>query len=160
MQCIECSSVTTLKPIATEAALMALREREGVFVTYADRATRLLALTEKVMPLGFDSRHTVYYRRYVCHRLGGLKPSRFSVGVCDPFEEFLTPVWIRCHHATIFFAQIRDRLSAAGPALRIVESDSNVRIPLDVPLGAEAKTVVDSLVDQTERVIAVARSAP
>ncbi len=139
-----------IEPIATEADVLAWRERENVFIAYIDRATRRLARSARVMPIGFDSRHPEYYRRYVCRPLGGPKRSCFSVGVRDPFVGFSTPVWFRFHHATPFFAEIRDRLRAAGPVLRIVESDGHVWIPLDVPLCAEANTVVDSLVEQAE----------
>lgn len=152
-----------IEPIATEADVLAWRERENVFIAYIDRATRRLARSARVMPIGFDSRHLEYYRRYVCRPLGGPKRSCFSVGVRDPFVGFSTPVWFRFHHATPFFAEIRDRLRAAGPVLRIVESDGHVWIPLDVPLCPEATTVVDSLVEKAEFALEIAseqRTAP
>ena len=62
-----------IDPIATEADVLTWRERENVFVSYIDHATRRLALTAKVVPIGFDSRHLAFYRRYDCRPLGGPK---------------------------------------------------------------------------------------
>lgn len=148
-----------IEPISSEDDLLAWREREGVFVKYADRATRRLAGAERLLPMGFERGPAQYFRRYVCRPLGGPRSSCFSVGVRDAFEGYVTPIWLRFHRRTTIFAEIRARLFAAEPALRLVESGGHVWIPLDVPLGAEAEAVIDSLVIQIERIVEVARAA-
>lgn len=144
-----------IEPLPSSEAVRAWRERENVFVNYADRATRVLTGADKLLPMTFAKKNRTYHR-YVCLPIGTQKPY-FSIEVRDPFAGYDTPVWMRFHKVTPMFSIIRDRLRASGAPNRLVESGGHVWVPLDVPLNADVGSVVASLVEQSEQVLKVVR---
>lgn len=144
-----------LEPLRSVSELLAWREREEVFVNLVDRVTRRLAQQSRVLPLGHEKDLNDYQRRYVCRPLGAEQPC-FSVGVRDPFAGHNTPIWMRFHRVTPKFSVIRERLVASGLSQKLIESGGHIWIQLDVPLDADGERLVDSLVEQAERVIEVA----
>ncbi|MBX5157611.1 hypothetical protein HJB89_10790 [Rhizobium sp. NZLR8] len=142
-----------IEPLRSVSDLLAWRERKQVFVNLVDRVSRHLAQQSRVLPMGKD--RDDYQRRYVCLPLGTEQPC-FSVGVRDPFAGYTTPIWLRFHRHTPKFSVIRERLVASGLSQRLTECDGHVWIHLDVPLNADGESLVDSLVEQAQRVIEVA----
>ncbi|WP_245503988.1 hypothetical protein [Rhizobium leguminosarum] len=143
-----------IEPLRSVSELFAWRERKEVFVNLVDRVTRRLAQQSRVLPMGKDGPDD-YQRRYVCLPLGADEPC-FSVGVRDPFPGYTTPIWLRFHRLTPKFSVIRERLVASGFAQRLTECGGHIWIHLDVPLNADGESLVDSLVEQAQRVIEVA----
>lgn len=142
-----------IEPLRSVSELSAWRERKEVFVNLVDRVTRRLAHQSRVLPMGKDSDD--YQRRHVCLPLGAEQPC-FSVGVRDPFAGYTTPIWLRFHSGTPKFPIIRERLVASGLSQRLIEHGGHIWIHLDVPLNADGESLVDSLVEQAQRVIEVA----
>ena len=96
-----------------------------------------------------------YRRRYVCQPPGETQ-SCFSIGVRDPFEENVSPIWLRFNKTTGHFRDIRDRLEASYLAPRLVRSGGHIWMPLDVPMGVDGSQMVDTLVVQAEEIARVA----
>lgn len=175
-----------LEPLADEAAIRAWREREQVFVHYIDRATRLLSKGTRLLPLVLDRKMSepratgtseaedavggtssdsptgvppgAFLHRYVLCFEGGKKPTYFSIGVRDPFESHSTPIWLRFHRDTGGFVAVRERLRSAPELPGMITSGGHLWIPLEVPLHAQAASVVDALVEQAERIRRCARA--
>ncbi len=176
------------EPLANEDAVLAWREREGVFINYVDRATRELSRTTKLLPLGLDAKKKPtdkgepedtsgrpvqdgstdlgtkvpkggYLRRYVfCFRQGP-KESYFSIGVRDPFQGHVTPIWLRFNSDTGAFSKIRERLGSAPTPQKMVESGGHIWMPLEVKLESDLPTVVAAIVEQAARICDIARGA-
>lgn len=142
-----------IEPLGSVSELLAWRKREELFVNLVDRVTRRLAQQSRVLPMGKDPDD--YQRRYVCLPLGAEQPC-FSVGVRDPFAGHTTPIWLRFNSGTPKFSIIRERLVTSGLSQRLIECGGHIWIHLDVPLNADGERLVDSLVEQAERVIEVA----
>jgi hypothetical protein len=81
--------------------------------------------------------------------------SCYSIGVRDPFVNYVTPIWLRFHSDTWKFEEIRAKLLALK-RVPVVESGGHLWIPLDVPLNAPSDQMIDSLLSQTERTAEVA----
>jgi hypothetical protein len=143
-----------IEPPATEAELLAWRDREEVYVSLVDRVTRRLTPADNVMPMATDSQG--YRRRYVCRPVG-TEYSCFSVGVRDPFAGNRTPIWLRFNRGTAMFSVIHAQLTSSSLSHRLVESGGHVWIPLDVPLDAtDGDELVESLVAQAKTIVDVA----
>ncbi len=178
-----------IEPLANEDAIRAWREREGSFIAYVDRATRELSKTTKLLPLALDSKkkrvdrdepedingrvaHSDvedsraripkggYLRRYVlCFEQESTK-SYFSIGVRDPFESYVTPVWLRFHSVTGAFSKICERLRKSHTPPKMVECEKgHVWIPLDVKPESDVQTVVAEIVEQATKISNIARGA-
>lgn len=174
------------EPLADEEAIRAWRDREHGFIGYIDRATRVLAANGRLLPLALEIRpkrsHAIkrenpagevfggstpyldsrvpdggYLRRYVVCIEQDPSSAYFSLGVRDPFEDYVTPIWLRFHSKTGSFPLIRERLRSAPQPPRMVELGGHIWIPIEVPLNAEATLVIESIVEQAGRVVAIAR---
>ncbi|MGM5056098.1 PD-(D/E)XK nuclease family protein [Rhizobium sp. 814_E9_N1_1] len=143
-----------IEPLRSVSELLAWREREEVFVNLVDRVTRRLQ-RNRVLPMSHEKEPNDYQRRYVCRLLGDEQPC-FSLGVRDPFAGHKTPIWLRFHRLTPKFSVIRERLVASGLSQRITECGGHIWIHLDVPLNADGERLVESLLEQAQRVIEVA----
>lgn len=135
------------------------RECEGSFIVFVDRATRKLTPQGQILPLGSDgkNRTKAYERRYVCRPTGAEKASCYSIGVCDPFPKYSTPIWLRFHRVTGMFDEIRKRLRESDFSGRLVEHQGHVWIPLDIPSNeTDGKLLVDSLVRQANAIERIA----
>ena len=109
--------------------------------------------------MGFDreSDPIAYQRRYVCLSSEGTKASYYAIGVRDPFVGYDTPIWLRFHHVTGMFDEIRQRLKESDFSPRLVEHRGHVWLPLD-PTSDESdgKLIVDSLVRQARTIEQIA----
>lgn len=165
-----------VEPFVSNDAIREWRSREGAFIHYIERATRALTQPNTPLPMALEKndQHATptmsladqtipaqgYLRRYVCRALNSGATPCLSVGVRDPFERYLTPIWLRFHRKTPMFRLIRERLLASELYRRtLVEENGHLWIPFDVPLNTEVKEVVCLLVAHAESIFAVALGA-
>ena len=76
--------------------------------------------------------------------------SCYSIGVRDPFEKWLTPIWMRFHKDTGNFKQISQRLHDWKPR---VNSGGHIWIPLEVEPNISGDKMIEGLVKRTEEVL-------
>ncbi len=150
-----------IAPLADEEDLRQWRERETDLVNVVDQVTRRLTTQvttqDKVYPMqreplegvSADSAPSGHRYRYVCP----IGKSCFSIGVRDSFAGWVTPVWMRFHRNTGNFKQIRQRVEASVPSS--IESGGHIWIPLDVPFNVSGEEMIQSLVDQAEKIVEV-----
>lgn len=149
-----------IEPLASIEELLAWRERPGGFMQLVDRVTRKLSPSaDRLNPIGVESvsgepeglEPRGYYRRHLCPALGDQRPC-YSIGVRDPFQGHVTPIWMRFHRQTPQFSLIRRRLAG----LHWVESAGHIWIPLAIPLNAGDDQMVEALISGAEEIIRVA----
>ena len=135
------------------------REREAYYLTLVDRVTRRLTASGPILPMGPDVKSDPrgYQRRYVCLSSEGAKASCYAIGVRDPFVGYDTPIWLRFHHGTGMFDEIRQRLKESNFSPRLVEQQSHVWLPLDLPSAeGDVNIRVEALVKQAKEIELVA----
>jgi hypothetical protein len=136
------------------------RLREDYFVNIVDRVTRelpkdrvfLMAPGQRLLP--FYSEPRTHFR----HRYVGPVTSAgtyCSVGLRNPFDGFVTPVWMRFNFTTPRFATVRANLEDSQLRQRVAYSGKHLWIPLDIPVDS-AQPVIDALIDQAREVIHLA----
>jgi hypothetical protein len=139
----------------TNADLLKWRDNEDDYINLVDLVTRRLTQQGQVLPMGREGAPNNYQRRYVCLPLGTEQPC-FSIGVCDPFDKYKTPFWLRFHRDTPNFSVIQKRLFEPKFSEKLLESGGHIWMPLDVPLGGvPGESLVDSLVEQAEKVMQI-----
>jgi len=150
-----------IAPLASVEDLEQWRSHEADLLNVVDRATRRLTTQHSLYPMGSemleDDSHTseplIYRRRYVC-ACADNSASCFSIGVRDSFALWVTPIWMRFHGSTGKFKRIRQRIDE--PSAQWLESGGHIWIPLHVQYNASGEKMVQSIVDQAERVLQVA----
>jgi hypothetical protein len=149
-----------IEPIATEEELRAWRDREATFISLVDRVTRRLSTEHRIYPMALEPQPEPrgYYRRYVCRALGTEYPC-FSLGVRDFLLDYTTPIWFRFARTTPSFELIHSRLAASEFSQKLVVSEGNLWLPLEVGLKLDGERLVDELVAQAEEIVRVAYGA-
>jgi hypothetical protein len=149
---------TYIAPL-TPSELIEWVSNQGVFLKLVDQVTRRLAETGKLLPMGMETLEEDaldevivkgYNRRFVCAE--GPLPTCYSIGVRHPFDDSLTPVWLRFHKDTVLFADIRNRLESSAFASKLVRSAGHIWLPLDVPTDTDGEQMVNQLVAQVQAV--------
>ena len=133
-----------------------------------DQVTRHLTAHHNVIPMDVEPLEQApeglepkgYRLRYVCQPPEEAQ-SCFSIGVRDPFkrepfEEKISPIWLRFNKTTGHFCDIRDRLEVSHLEPRLVRSGGHIWMPLDVPMGVDGSQMVNALVVQAEEIARVA----
>lgn len=165
-------SSTYIAPLAGTEDLLRWRARERDFAKLVDRVTRVLTIGRRLNPLypeppdaapaGVDPVH--HLLRYVCEPPDavpyGSRAACFSIGMRDPFEGAVTPIWLRFHRLTPRFAAIRRHLERSPWASRLVTSGGHAWFPLEVPFEADSDAMVDALVAQAEAIRRIAFGNP
>lgn len=152
-----------IQPLAGPEELAEWRKREKDYVRLVEQVTRRLTTHHNVLPMGVAPPEQAsqglepkgYTRRYVCQPPGETE-SCFSIGVRDPFDGNVSPIWLRFNKTTGYFRDIRDRLEASHLAPRLVRSGGHIWIPLDVPVGVDGIEMVNALVVQAKEIVRVA----
>ncbi len=145
-----------IEPITSDEQARAWRDREESWQLLVERTTRALtAPGGRVLPFGVDGGDQPYRRRYVCRRMSG-DESCYSVGTRDPFQGHQTPVWLRFHKGTGHFTEVAGRLERSAFAAQAVHSQGHLWFPLDVPSHSDGRAMIAALVEQVQRILAVA----
>jgi hypothetical protein len=143
-----------IEPLTTDEQVIAWREREDWWLKLVDLTTRRLA-GDQLLPLGLEKGAQPYNRRYVCRRIGNAD-SCYSLGTRDPFVDHTTPLWLRFNKTTAHFAQIWANLDHVAGGARAVHSGGHLWFPLELPRGSDRETMIGALVEQVQRIVAVA----
>ncbi len=145
-----------MEPLTTDEQVLAWRHNEAWWEILVERVTRALtAPGNQVLPFGVDGGAQPYRRRYV-HHLVSQASSFYSVGTRDPFQNHRTPIWLRFHKDTGHFAEIAGRLERSALGAEAVHSQGHLWFPLEVPRNSDSKAMTADLVEQVQRILAVA----
>lgn len=145
-----------LEPLTSDEEILQWRGRGAWWDTLVELATRRLTPPgARVLPMGSEEGAQPYRRRYVCRRVAQAD-SCYSVGTRDPFQGHRTPIWLRFHKGTGHFAEIAGRIYRSALGTAVVHSEGHLWFPLDVPLNSERETMIGALVEQVQRILAVA----
>lgn len=148
-------------PLADIKDLLEWRERTADFISLVDKATRRLTTKPSVYPMGTEPVSNTpqemeelgYRRRYVCRHLGDIETC-FSIGVRDPFANTITPIWMRFRKDTGSFERIKKRIKAAS--INYEKSGGHIWIPMNVEIDKSAEEMIQSLVEQAQKIMRVA----
>ncbi len=124
------------------------RERSADFKWLVDRATRDLVV-KSGLPVYPMADENGYLRRYVARKIRG-EWVFYSIGVRNPFEGHMAPLWLRYLRDTPMFGRIEGRF-ALLPHDRVI-SGGHIWIPLTTPDGAFGEEIVADLVRQAEEI--------
>ncbi len=144
-----------MEPITSDEEVLLWRERRDWWRKLADVLARELHPPgHHLFPFG-EEKKIPYYRRYTWAE-GGFPKSCYSVGTRDPFEGYITPLWLRFHKRTAHFDTIYQNLRHSDVASRLVESGGHVWIPLEVPSNANRDVMIGKLKDQVNEILSAA----
>ncbi len=145
-----------MEPLTTDEEVLLWKEKESWWGKLIDVTTRQLSSSsEKILPLGTENKATPYYRRYICRRINGIE-SCYSIGICDPFQNHRTPVWLRFHKGTGYFDEISKQFTQSSLELEAVRSCKHIWYPLEVPHNAVREAMINSLVEQANHITTTA----
>lgn len=140
------------EPLTSEQDIVAWKLRMDWWNRLADVVSRTLTRSgDRLLPIDLEKSPKPYYRRYVCRRFAGGEVCA-SIGTCDPFEGFETPLWLRFHRRTPHFATIAANLERAAPRLKSVPSGRHLWFPLEVPLNADRDAMIAAVTSQVDAV--------
>ena len=104
----------------------AVMEKGGLTEKLVDFTSRQLTPpSERVLPIGIEKTSVLYYRRYICRKINGVE-SCYAVGIRDPFQNHRTPVWLRFHKETGYFAEISQQLNQSSLEFEGVRSGKHI----------------------------------
>lgn len=134
------------------------QEHEAEFVALVDRASRrLFDAATVVFPMSLEPSRVGgygYRRRYAPSRVS--RETALSIGVRDPFEGHMTPIWLRYHCKTPGFQVALKNLRSSRLVSDLVAGTPHAWLPLEVLSGQGADCAVDDLVRQAEVVDLIA----
>ncbi len=145
-----------MEPLTTDEEVLLWREKERWWEKLIDLTTRkLTSPVEKILPMSTEKTAEPYCRRYICRNINEVE-SCYSVGTRDPFQNYRTPIWLRFHKRTGYFAEISEQLIQSSYGLKVVRSGKHIWYPLEVPQNASREVMINSLVMQVKDIISVA----
>jgi hypothetical protein len=145
-----------VEPISDVEEILAWRDEQAKWEILVERVTReLTGPVNRVLPFGVDGGAQTYRRRYVCRRLSG-EDSCYSLGTRDPFQNHLSPIWLRFHRGTGQFADIASRLEHSAFGAEAVHSQGHLWFELHVPLQSDGHAMAAALIGQVQAILAVA----
>ena len=145
-----------LAPITHKDQLLDWRLQEEWWRNLLDQATRQID-PERVLPLGLESTDNPYYRRYIQHSFVG-KSSFFSLGLCEPFDGHLTPLWLRFHKKTGSFSSIKESIEASWIGEMAIKKDGHLWFPIEVPYRTQKEGMLAAIIDQVRVITDIAYS--
>ena len=156
-----------MTPLAGLESLIHWRTREADVHAWVDWVTRELS-EGPVMPIGevaalgrpdVSGEPSMYRRRYLSRRLNKMRVD-FCIGSRDPFEVYVTPIWLRFDRETAGYAIVLHRLEHSPLARRIVLDDGHIWLPLMVPIEVDGPAIVTALAAQALQVMHVVFGGP